>query len=105
MDSGGDKGFIAAKFHNTIARAVHQMALGLRKRFRLNRVALSGGVFTNRFLRERSSEMLEGSGFDVYQHRAIAAGDGGIPAGQVAIANACRGQRAFAMNKGRIRCA
>ncbi|MGI6007102.1 MAG: carbamoyltransferase HypF [Ruminococcus sp.] len=49
-------------------------------------VALSGGVFQNRWILERLSRLLKADGFQVMIHRQTAANDEGICLGQMAIA-------------------
>jgi hydrogenase maturation protein HypF len=88
MNKGVEKGKVAAKFHNTIAEIITATALSIRKKYRIKKVALSGGVFVNAFLRRRALDRLEKFGFSVYSQAIAATGDNGIPVGQVAIANA-----------------
>ena len=47
------------------------------------RIALSGGGFQNVLLTELLVPALQKEGFDVYTHRDVPAGDGGIAVGQV----------------------
>jgi hydrogenase maturation protein HypF len=51
-------------------------------------VALSGGVFQNRRLLERTKDLLAARGLRVLVHRRLPANDGGIAFGQAAIAAA-----------------
>ena len=83
-----DKSIISAKFHNTVAGAILQTTISLRKKFKANKVVLSGGVFQNKFLTARASALLKRSGFNVYTHSGVSTNDSGIPIGQVAIAGA-----------------
>ena len=48
-----DPGVISAKFHNTIAEALLAFAVAAGQQKNLNTVALSGGVFCNRYLTDR----------------------------------------------------
>ncbi|MGI9036951.1 MAG: hypothetical protein ACR2GD_13065, partial [Pyrinomonadaceae bacterium] len=64
------------------------VARQLRDERNLNRVALSGGVFQNRFLLERVCRVLTNDGFEVLTHSRVPTNDGGISLGQAAIANA-----------------
>ena len=77
---------ISAKFHNTIAIALLAMAKQARESTKLNTVALSGGVFCNRYLTNRLIKLLRKNGFRVLFNREIPANDGGISIGQAAIA-------------------
>lgn len=72
-------GEISAKFHNALAEAV----LALAHRAGQNRVVLSGGCFQNRYLTERTIQLLESDGFKPYWHQRIPPNDGGIALGQV----------------------
>jgi hydrogenase maturation protein HypF len=79
-------GFISAKFHNTLAIALLAMAKQARESTKLGTVAISGGVFCNRYLTNRLIKLLKKEGFDVLFNRDVPANDGGISLGQVAIA-------------------
>ncbi|MFN2517009.1 MAG: carbamoyltransferase HypF [Pyrinomonadaceae bacterium] len=79
---------VSAKFHIGVARLIVSMAEKIRSGRKLNRVVLSGGVFQNLLLLERTSEMLRASGFQVFTHSRVPTNDGGISLGQAAVANA-----------------
>lgn len=79
---------IAMKFHNTIAASVSSIACTVRNQFHLSTVALSGGVWQNRLLLERTLRLLRQEGFDVLLHRNVPANDGGIAYGQAVVASA-----------------
>jgi hydrogenase maturation protein HypF len=79
-------GIVAARFHNTLAEALLGMAQAARERARLDIVALSGGVFCNRYLTDRLSQRLKEEGFTVLLNRDVPANDGGLALGQAAIA-------------------
>ena len=79
---------VSAKFHLGVAGLVASVAERVRDERRLNRVALSGGVFQNMFLLESACRMLKASGFEVFTHSRVPPNDGGISLGQAAIANA-----------------
>ncbi len=78
---------IAAKFHNTIVQMTHDVCLKLRKEYDLNTVCLSGGVFQNMLLLDRTFRLLTKSKFEVYTHHQVPPNDGGICLGQAVIAN------------------
>jgi hydrogenase maturation protein HypF len=73
---------IAARFHNSLAGWILEEA----ERAALPQVAISGGVFQNRYLTERTIAILEARGFQVFTHRYVPANDGGIALGQAVLA-------------------
>ncbi len=79
-------GVVSAKFHNTIADALLQMAKAARGNKKLKTVALSGGVFCNRYLTNRLVKLLKKNSFSVLFNRNVPSNDGGISVGQAAIA-------------------
>jgi hydrogenase maturation protein HypF len=88
MMKGAKRSVMSAKFHNTMARALLEMSLKLRKKTGITKVALTGGVFGNRFLTSRAAGLLKSAGFGVFVHKNFSCGDDGIPVGQLAAANA-----------------
>ena len=84
LQSGESVGRIAARFHNALA----EMAVSVARRHGCRRVALTGGCFQNALLTERVRTELLKSGFDVYTHRQVPPGDGGIALGQLHVAAA-----------------
>jgi hydrogenase maturation protein HypF len=83
-----DRRVISAKFHNCIADALLAMAHKAREKACLDTVALSGGVFCNRYLANRLVRLLKESDFHVLFNREVPSNDGGIALGQAAIAAA-----------------
>jgi hydrogenase maturation protein HypF len=73
----------AALFHATMARALVDQAIEIRKTHTFDAVGLSGGVFQNRVLTERVVELLAEKGIEVRLHTEIPANDGGLSFGQV----------------------
>jgi hydrogenase maturation protein HypF len=73
---------MAGRFHN----AMVDLALAAARRSRCRRVVLTGGCFQNGVLNERVQTRLLEHGFDVYTHRSVPPGDGGISLGQILIA-------------------
>jgi hydrogenase maturation protein HypF len=86
VQSGVDVGVISAKFHNTISEILLGFAVVCRSETNLNTVALSGGVFCNRYLTNRLITELKENDFSVLFNREVPANDGGIALGQAAIA-------------------
>ena len=88
MDKGLRSNIISAKFHNTMAGVITDVAIRLRKKVHIDKVALSGGVFQNMYLKKKALSLLNKNGFDAYTQSAVNTNDYGIPIGQVAIAEA-----------------
>ena len=76
----------SAKFHNCVAAALLEMAKAAKESKKLNTVALSGGVFCNRYLINRLVKLLKNNDFRVLFNREVPSNDGGISVGQAAIA-------------------
>lgn len=74
--------WIAARFHNALAAWIVEVAA----RTGAKQVALSGGVFQNRYLTERAAALLEARGCRVFTHQRIPPNDGGIALGQAVLA-------------------
>jgi hydrogenase maturation protein HypF len=86
--AGNPAGWIAGKFHNTVAAAVVQVCRRIRAERSLNRVALSGGVFQNELLLRRTVEGLQAQKFEVFTNQLVPPNDGGLALGQAAVAAA-----------------
>jgi hydrogenase maturation protein HypF len=81
---------ISAKFHNTVAQVILEVSRQIRKDTCLKKVILSGGVFQNKYLLEKSSYLLNRNGFHVFTNHLVPANDGGISLGQLVIASKIR---------------
>jgi hydrogenase maturation protein HypF len=79
---------IAARFHNTVTRMIASMCRTIFSRTGTGKVALSGGVFQNRLLLEKTVTLLDSEGFEVLIHRQVPCNDGGISLGQAVVGNA-----------------
>jgi hydrogenase maturation protein HypF len=73
----------AALFHATLARALCEQALAVRNQTGVSRVGLSGGVFQNRVLTERTQALLSAEGFDVLLPERLPTNDAAISFGQL----------------------
>ncbi|MBU4342795.1 MAG: hypothetical protein KKG21_02175 [Candidatus Omnitrophica bacterium] len=80
------KAEISLKFHNAVCHMIKDVCVILRKKYKIIKVCMSGGVFQNRYLRENTRPLLEERGFKVYLHKRLPAHDGNIALGQAAIA-------------------
>lgn len=87
IKKGTASGVISAKFHNTVAAALLEMAKEARASRKLDTVALSGGVFCNRYLTNCLIKLLKKNDFCVLFNREFPSNDGGISVGQAAIAS------------------
>jgi len=83
-EQGVEVGVICARLHNTLADLIVEVA----RRVGLERVALTGGCFQNRYLTERAFQRLEAAGFRPFTHQRVPPNDGGIALGQIAVAAA-----------------
>lgn len=93
--AGATAGAVSARFHRGLARATLDMCRQLRTTGAPAVVALSGGVFQNRFLSEELTRLLQTDGFHVLTHSLVPPNDGGLAFGQAlvavqALADECR---------------
>lgn len=86
LKEGIDKKVIATKFHNTIAGFTLNLCVKIRENSGINKIALSGGVFQNKYLTEKVVSLLEDKGFKVYTQSKVPPNDGGISLGQAVVA-------------------
>jgi hydrogenase maturation protein HypF len=77
-----DSELISAKFHNTLATMIVEIA----QQAGVLQVALTGGCFQNRVLLERTISKLQEAGFKPYWQQRIPPNDGGIALGQITAA-------------------
>lgn len=78
---------VSAKFHNTIVNVIIDLSEVIRKETGIKEVVLSGGVFQNKFLLEKSIEKLKHKKFSVFYNEQVPANDGGISLGQLIVAS------------------
>ena len=86
LAAGTPRPAVAARFHNGLAHGVLDVCRRVRAERKLDTVALSGGVFQNLLLLERTVAGLEAAGFRVLLHGRVPPNDGGISLGQAAVA-------------------
>jgi hydrogenase maturation protein HypF len=82
LRKGISQGAIAAKFHNTLADVIVEVA----RQVVTPKVVLTGGCFQNRYLLEQAVQRLSQAGFKPYWHQRVPPNDGGIALGQIAAA-------------------
>ncbi len=79
---------LSARFHSGLAVATAGVCVTVAAERGLDTVALSGGVFQNRLLLERTAERLRAAGLRVLVPERLPPNDGGISYGQAAVAAA-----------------
>jgi hydrogenase maturation protein HypF len=77
---------ISRRFHLGLVAVFAEIAHRLRQRTGVDRICLSGGSFNNLHLFERLPARLIEDGFQVFSHREVPAGDGGLSLGQALVA-------------------
>jgi len=80
---------LSARFHNSLAHLVVTVCQGIRQHTGMKQVALSGGVWQNKYLLDTTCRKLEQAGFNSLLHRQVPTNDGGLALGQ-AVAAAVR---------------
>lgn len=79
---------ISARFHNAVAALILEIAETLRTERGIQAAALSGGVFQNVTLLQKTTKLLQEANFAVYTHRLVPPNDGGLALGQAMVAQA-----------------
>lgn len=77
---------IAGRFHNGVADLALEICQWLRANRGIDDVVLSGGVWQNVTLLEKTIARLSADGFQIFIHKLVPPNDGGISLGQAAIA-------------------
>ena len=85
LERGIEKGFIASKFHNTIAACIRNVVRKLKERTGIRDVALSGGAFQNHYLLNRAIPLLVADNMNVMLNRSLPCNDACISLGQAYI--------------------
>ena len=84
--AGSDPGMLASAFHAGLAQMIAAGCRQIREESGLGAAALSGGVFQNRLLLDKTVRQLEKDGFTVLIHQLVPPNDGGIALGQAVAA-------------------
>lgn len=85
-DAGLPSSLLAASFHQSLINLNVEITLELAQKHNVDTVALSGGVFQNTLLSVSTTKELQTRGLRVLTHKILPPNDGGISAGQAAIA-------------------
>jgi hydrogenase maturation protein HypF len=88
LAAGVEAAGVSARFHNAVATATAQACADLARRGGLDTAVLSGGVFQNRLLLDRTVDRLAETGLRVLVPERLPPNDGGISFGQAAVAAA-----------------
>jgi hydrogenase maturation protein HypF len=88
LDAGVPVPAVAARFHHALAAATAEACAGAAAHAGVEVVVLSGGVFQNRTLLERTAALLGDAGLRVLIPRLLPPNDGGIAYGQLAVMSA-----------------
>lgn len=83
LDAALPVGTRAAGFHRSLAHALLELAVRVRKSQTVTCVGLSGGVFQNRVLTEQAVSLFERHGFEVKLATRVPVNDAGISFGQI----------------------
>ena len=73
----------SATFHESLAAAIRDQALAVRRSTSVRKVGLTGGVFQNRRLTERAVTLLREANFDVLLPERVPGNDAGLSFGQI----------------------
>jgi hydrogenase maturation protein HypF len=87
LAAGADPQLISTRFHQTLAVIIREVLINLKRRSGIGLVVLSGGVFQNSNLLERTVRILQKEKFEVYWHEKVPTNDGGLSLGQAVVAH------------------
>ncbi len=82
LATGIDRSSIALGFHYAVADMILSVSLAIAQKRKLDTVALTGGVFQNKILMERTLKLLRDANLKVYYNVSVGPNDGGICLGQ-----------------------
>lgn len=88
LQKGESATAISSKFHNGVVELITAVCLELREQRKINQVVLSGGVFQNSLLLNRTIKQLEKHNFEPFFNQQVPPNDGGLALGQAAVAHA-----------------
>jgi hydrogenase maturation protein HypF len=78
---------ISVRFHNTVVQVILEVSEMIRESHNINKVILSGGVFQNMYILEKTVSLLRQNMFEVYTNHQVPVNDGGISLGQMVVAS------------------
>jgi hydrogenase maturation protein HypF len=83
---GVSPALIAARFHNSVAEVSVELCRRIRQETGVKTVALSGGVWQNRLLLNKTTALLAKDNLTVLTHHRVPTNDGGVALGQMMVA-------------------
>lgn len=88
LEAGVATSLIARRFHDAFVDLIKTAAELISAVYQINTIALSGGVFMNRYIIENAVQALESEGFTVAINQELPPNDGNISYGQAVVASA-----------------
>ena len=88
LAGGQSAGSVADRFHSTVSAMIGAACGMIRDASGVNTVCMSGGVFQNVILLDRTMARLTNMGFELFTHALVPPNDGGLALGQAVIAAA-----------------
>lgn len=85
ISAGESREAMALGFHYAVSEMILQVCKSIRDKDEINQVALTGGVFQNKIIMEKSLALLRQENFNVYYNISVSPNDGGICLGQAYI--------------------
>jgi hydrogenase maturation protein HypF len=82
QDTGIDKRRVALGFHYAVSEMIRSVCNRIRVERGIDTAALTGGVFQNKILMEKTLKLLRSDGFAVYYNVSVGPNDGGVCLGQ-----------------------
>jgi hydrogenase maturation protein HypF len=77
---------ISGRFHNSVAKMVSKVCNQIRNDYGISQVVLSGGVWQNLTLLNRTCNQLRSDNFNIHIHHQVPTNDGGLALGQAVVA-------------------
>jgi len=77
---------ISTRFHNSTIQIIVTVCRQVRADFGCKNIALSGGVWQNKYLLQKTEQQLRKDRFNVMLHSQVPTNDGGISLGQAMVA-------------------
>jgi len=85
LSKGKSQPIISTRFHNTIVGLCLELARRIKRKFEIHHLVLSGGVWQNQLLLEKTIDILNQNGYHPLIHRQMPPNDGCVAFGQAMI--------------------